>query len=122
MTKQELIQKLADRNDRSAWNRGVTQYAIDLLDNVTDDDMQRWTTRTDCDKCLLNGADTWSQYSWGGCALVYDYDIAYALCAPWELRRTRNGERNPNSREQWLDVQARALYQASNRIWRTYKA
>jgi hypothetical protein len=49
----------------------------------------------------------------------YEYnneDIAERLCTPSELKKTRHGDRKPNSREEWLDVQARALYQASNRI------
>lgn len=65
---------------------------------------------------LLNGAGDWSQYSWGGCALIYDQEIAKALCNPTELKKTRNGERRPNSREEWLDVQARALGQAARLI------
>ena len=67
---------------------------------------------------LLNGAADWSQYSWGGCSLIYDGDIAERLCCPSELKKTRNGERRPNSREEWLDVQARALFQAANRVCR----
>ena len=70
---------------------------------------------------LLNGAKDWSQYSWGGCSLIYDPDIASRLCCPSELKKTRNGERRPNSREEWLDVQARALYQAANRVYRYLK-
>ena len=64
-------------------------------------------------EALLNGADNWNQYSYGGCSLIYDGDIAERLCNPSELKKTRNGERNPNSRETWLDVQARALGKAS---------
>ena len=67
---------------------------------------------------LLNGAADWSQYSWGGCSLIYDSDIAERLCSPSELKKTRNGERRPNSREEWLDTQARALFQAANRVCR----
>ena len=67
---------------------------------------------------LLNGAADWSQYSWGGCSLIYNSDIAERLCNPSELKKTRNGERRPNSREEWLDVQARALFQAANRVCR----
>lgn len=33
-----------------------------------------------------------------------------------ELKRKHGGMYEPNSRETWLDVQARALYQACNRI------
>ena len=67
---------------------------------------------------LLNGAESWSQYSWGGCSLCYDGDIAKRLCTPSELKRTRSGECRPNSREEWLDTQARALIQAANLIVR----
>lgn len=35
-----------------------------------------------------------------------------------ENRKDRNGERRPNSQEEWLDTQARALFQAANRIIR----
>ena len=66
----------------------------------------------------LDGAADWSQYSWGSCSLIYDSDIAERLCCPSELKKTRNGERRPNSREEWLDVQARALRQAANRVCR----
>lgn len=70
----------------------------------------------------LNGSRDWSEYSWGGSALVYDGDIAAALCTPSELKKTRNGERRPNSREEWLDVQARALYQAFRRMYAAIRA
>lgn len=54
----------------------------------------------------------------GGCSLIYDSDIAERLCCPSELRKTHNGERRPNSKEEWLDTQARALTQAANRVCR----
>ena len=50
-------------------------------------------------------------------SIIYDSDIAERLCTPSELKKTRNGERKPNSREEWLDVQARALRQAFSRIY-----
>ena len=54
--------------------------------------------------------------SWGGSHLCYNYDIARHYCTPSELKRTRDGERRPNAREDWLDVQARAIYQALSKI------
>jgi hypothetical protein len=68
----------------------------------------------------LNGAKDWSQYSWGGCSLIYDAAIARRLCTPSELKKTRNGERRPNSNEEWLDTQARALNQAFRNIRQVY--
>lgn len=68
------------------------------------------------EKALLDGAIDWSQYSWSGCSLHYDVQIAERLCCPSELRKTKNGKRRPNSRNEWLDTQARALYQDCYRV------
>lgn len=117
-------QTLENRTDRSAWDKGVTEYALELLEElavavrdgcVTADDLNRPGGKQ---AAMLNGADGWKAYSWGGCSLIYNSDIAERLCSPSELKRTRNGERRPNSREKWLDVQARALSQAAARAVR----
>ena len=73
-------------------------------------------------EAMLNGANDWIQYSWGGSALIYDGNIAERLCTPSELKRTHNGERRPNSHEEWLDVQARALFQAANKAIKAIRA
>lgn len=113
-----LIKKLEEKNCRSAWNRGVRDYAIELIENLKPKDFE---SLHGLYNAMLNGARDWNEYSWGGCSLIYDGDIAERLCTPSELKKTRNGERRPNSREEWLDVQARALYQASNKVMRAYK-
>ena len=113
MNKYEIINKLNTFCTRSAWTRGVIRYAVGLIDAVEKDDITLDDVRAGV---LLNGAQNWTEYSYGGCALISDRDIAAALCTPSELKRTRNGERNPNSRENWLDVQARALSQAERKI------
>lgn len=119
----KAMQTLDQRKDRSAWGRGVTGYAVDMLQQIDEyvkggyisaDDLATWAT---AEAAALNGARDWREYSWGGSALVYDGDIAAALCTPTELKRTRNGERRPNSQEEWLDVQARALRQAFCRLY-----
>lgn len=111
------------RRDRSAWNNGVSLYALELLDDLEERcayEGREPETREELSVWLLKGAQNWRQYSEGGRALCYDGDIAERLCTPSELKRNRNGERNPNSRESWLDVQARALNQAATRIRRAY--
>lgn len=111
------------RRDRSAWNKGVNLYAVDLLNDLEERcsyEGREPETREELTAWLLNGAKNWRQYSEGACALICDCDIAERLCTPSELKRSRNGERNPNSRESWLDVQARALNQAATRICRAY--
>ena len=92
---------------RSAWRRGVKAYALEMLDGIEDGFTQA---------SLLNGARTWKEYSEGGCALIYDQDIAERLCSPSEYAKTREGQRAPNPRETWLDCQARALGQAATLI------
>ena len=106
---------------RSAWARGVRETALDILDMVKD-----WSPVieiSELEKTCLNGAESWRAYSWGGCLLIYDDEIAERFCSPSELKKVRgaHGSRNPNSREQWLDVLARGAYQAFNLIQKTAK-
>ena len=117
----EILAALEARKDRSAWNKGVTAYAIDLLDQYQERaqyEGREAASHKELEEWALNGASSWSEYSWGGSALIYNGDIAKRLCNPTELKRTNNGERRPNSREEWLDVQARALTQAAKRLIR----
>lgn len=121
---EKLYQSIESEKQRSAWNKGVTQYALEMVEQLGEQIRDGYFDELDLSNskkvraALLNGAETWRQYSWGGCSLIYDSDIAERLCCPSELKKTRNGERRPNSREEWLDVQARALFQAANRICR----
>jgi hypothetical protein len=107
---------------RSAWDRGVAAYADELLDNLEEAVRGGWVdvedlySRKTIDRAMLNGADDWSAYSWGGCSLIYNGDIAERLCTKTELKRTKNGTRRPNANEEWLDTQARALHQAAELI------
>lgn len=116
MKKKAILEKLETMAERSAWKKGVLLYAFLILENI-DDDTE--LTRNNAEEILLNGASSWEQYSWGGSALVYDGDIAKMVCTPSELKRAKDGERRPNSNEEWLDVQARALRQA---YWKIRKS
>lgn len=121
---EKLYQSIKSEKQRSAWDKGVTQYALELVEQLGEQigggyfDELNLSEPKKVRAALLNGAANWSQYSWGGCSLIYDSDIAERLCCLSELKKTRNGERRPNSREEWLDTQARALFQAANRVCR----
>ena len=97
---------------KSAWKKGVFTYAYELAAEAA---RSTWVkTPKTIEEALLGGAPSWDDYCDGyGCALIYDEDIAARLCSPSELKRSLNGKRNPNRRERWLDVQARALTQAA---------
>ena len=107
---------------RSAWNRGLTEYAMELLEGLKEAidggyfDPEDLAAPRLVARELLNGASDWDQYSWGGSSLIYDGQIAARLCNKSELKKTDNGHKEPNNREQWLDVQARALYQAAELV------
>lgn len=117
----EIKETLETRKDRSAWDKGVTIYALELLEEYAERaayEGRQATNTAEFKEWLKNGASDWNQYSWGGSSLIYNSDIAERLCCPSELKKTRNGERRPNSREEWLDTQARALCQAAGRLTR----
>lgn len=124
MTIEMIANSIENEKTRSAWDRGKKEYALELLETLEEAISGGYFDREDLaspkmiESGLLNGAADWNQYSWGGCSLIYNEDIAERLCCPSELKKTRYGERQPNSRESWLDVQARALYQACNMIKR----
>ena len=104
---------------RSAWSRAVHAYAVELVESL--DDSADLSNETLLRKALLNGADDWRQYSEGGCALIYDADIAERVCSASELKRVKGGERQPNARENWSECQARALAQAASLVRRAYR-
>ena len=112
-TNTELTALIVATPAHSAWRRGVKEYALEMVCNAEGPPL---SGVADLKKELLNGAANWRVYSEGGCALIYNADIAERLCSPSEYRKTRDGERAPNSRETWLEVQARALGQAATLI------
>lgn len=117
----DLLQAVAKVKTRGAWNNGVKIYAVGLLSNADcNRECEVFTSLCELKDAILNGAKDWKQYSEDGHALIYNTDIAERLCSPSELKKTKNGLNDPNSREIWVQVQTRALLQAWEMIKRTY--
>ena len=121
----ELSAQIENVKSRTAWEKGVKSYAEELIYKMEEIADYNGTpgvisaeSMADFEQICLNGADSWSAYSYGGCSLIWNEDIAKTLCTPSELKRTKNGQDDPNSRETWMDVQARALSQAFGLICR----
>lgn len=115
MKKQEILNNLEKLTPRSAWNQAVLSDAVDLVQNLDCSEVPNsWA---ELRALLLNGARNWQEYSYGGCALVYDEDIARHYCTNAELRKVTRADGTisdrANAAETWLDVQARALSQAA---------
>lgn len=114
-----LLDKAPQRKNISAWKNGVKNYAIALIDKLPDDYCMIFNNQRELEnhltilkKLLLNGAENWHQYSYGGRAYISNNVIALHLCTFSEYRKTKGGQKQPNTRETWLDAQARALWQA----------
>ena len=69
----EIKNRLETRKDRSAWNKGVTLYALELLEEYQERVQYEGREAADCKEFkewLLNGADSWESYSYGGSSLI----------------------------------------------------
>ena len=94
MKTQDIAKALQERKDRSAWSKGVTVYALEMTEEAQAAGYEELTPK-ECKAVLLNGAADWKQYSYGGCSLIYDEDIARRVCTPSELKRKHNGRAQP---------------------------
>lgn len=106
----KLYNRVDAMNERGAWNKGVKVYALTLLNWYIDEASESPLTLD----TMLNGANDWYHYSRSGCGVAQCYNarIAETLCSPSELKRCKGGAKNPNSCEDWCDVEGRALVQA----------
>lgn len=116
----EIIEKLDGMKPRSQWKKGVLNYAYGLLENVFVGIRHEYFNPFEVEiddyivaKYCFNGSRNATEYSYGGCCLITDVEIAHQLCTSSELKRCNYGFRQPNKQESWLDVQARALFQAA---------
>lgn len=88
MTKVELINAINVSKARSAWAKGVKNYALNLVEEIYQNDTD--IVKTDI-SVYLSGAKNWKNYSYvvRGYSLVCNYDIAKLLCTPSELKKNR---------------------------------
>lgn len=123
-----MVIALYEKKIRSAWAAGVRDYASAMLERLQEEAEEREVANDIVDfteasvniasmhDIILNGAPNFRDASYGGLWDIYDEDIAIHLCNMTELRKTDFGRKAPNKNETWLDVQARALYQAWNLV------
>ena len=106
-------------NARSAWNKAVKADALDLIANVLEGfSPEDYETVEQLRACMLNGANDWSAFSWGGCALVYNEDIRAHYLTLSEQRKYKG---DTICGQHLLDIQARALYQAAALVLRFFR-
>lgn len=111
--------------NRSKWTRGVQIAADELLEKLggricgvptAEELWERLIVPTAVPLSAHNRAYEFARlWSFGGCALICDEDIAERYSTHAEIRRLRRADgslRQPNREETWLELQARALHQA----------
>lgn len=113
MNKQELLKAVENKKTTSTWDKAISLYAYELIEEIEQEEI---TLDDIKNGLLLNGANNWEQFSYSGCSLVCNYDIAKRLSTLSAFKKSKEGQYNPNKYENWLDCQARALRQAERRI------
>lgn len=141
-----LLEQLKERLEaeqkkaRSAWEKGVFSYAVEMVENVQNDSImsrEQYAEKHDVGDFLnhvggrgINMNAFWTvddrikvrhlsnDASWGGNFEMYNDDVVKRLCTPGEIKKYESGrmQYGPNSKEQWIDVQSRAVNQAVNKI------
>ncbi|MBO7673628.1 MAG: hypothetical protein J6S63_01305 [Atopobiaceae bacterium] len=132
---QQTIKNIGRNADkRTYYRRAIMHDALEMIDNLDARDVLELDNFDALETRLLNGADStiklfcgsldghrleaWRVYSWGGCALVYNEDIARHYLTPSEFRKyekRRDSSTAPGGVE-LLEVQARALLSACRLI------
>ena len=108
MKTEDIRSKLNKEKPRSKWGKAVIAYANELLDHLEDQIKFYGPSLEINEKTLLNGAKDWKAYSEGGNSLIWNTDIAERVCTPSELKRSKGAD--------WMEIQGRALFQASRLI------
>lgn len=106
---QAVSNEVMNNKTRSAWNKGVKAYALDILANF--EEWRKWNEENGesvpelDERTALNGADNWRHWAEGASGLAESYAILCRLCPPSEVKKGVRGI-------DWLDIEARAARQA----------
>lgn len=103
-----IHEKLGGRLRLSKYSRAIREDAIGLLDSLDAEEIP--TDRDDLHELLLSGASDWEQYSYGGCAFVYEEDIAAHYYTPSMVSRALSA--SVSGKRPLLGMQACALERA----------
>ena len=119
--------ELEAREDQSQYDKGVTLYALDILDTIEEAEHWRFKngiapylfiTRMTFQEASLNNAGTWAHYSESGMPLYANWDIIERLYPP--SQRDRVYSKCERGEYDAIYDQARALAEAEARAWIYY--
>ena len=119
----EIRRDILNRRSRSEWAKGVKEYALELLEEAyftVDMVGKNVESVDDLRSAVLHGLEDFKAYSYSGRSLVYSCQIAERLCTSRQIAKYECGLYKYNFKEEWLDVQARALVQAFELLKRSW--
>ena len=110
------------KSERSCWSRGVASLIRDYGEDVLGEHDGEIISARGFYKLWHRGNDSLRDAVYAGSFDIWNYDIAKRLCTPSELKKSNEGVRNPNKRENWFDVETRAIYEAMYKSFAIMKA
>lgn len=124
--RQSVINNLNASNSKRMcrFEHACYEDAINFVMEIEDSDIEVIFSWDDHElemiqKICLNGAKDAKQYSYGGCGLIWNRDIAKHYCTPSVYKKKKRGILPPSKDANWCDVQADAIRRA---IWKIYVA
>lgn len=120
----ELIKTIENEQPKSQYEKAKKYYALEICDNIKNHYNFRNLDKNlenveNLQEYAMNGADSWSQYSWGGCSLVYNEDILQNIFCKSIAKKYQNADTVRGIH--LLDYQANALVKAFSHIKRILK-
>lgn len=113
MLTSELLNKLEKKQKKYTSKRmqAIFDYAIDEVEERHDiEEYQNNIKYKELKEILLNGAENWREYSFGGCSLIYNSEIV--------ARLPKSFKRYKNNGTKLLEIQANYLHNALFEIYK----
>ena len=111
----EIAYQIVHRPWSGQFELQTLYYAFELLEQVAEkNDLQNVQSFTDFQTKCLAGAPDWNRFSYGGCSLVSEYEIAKRFLPNLVGDKT---PKPPHAAADWMEVQAKVLPMACRRLW-----
>lgn len=107
---------------RRRWRRIVKAYAVDLLEDILNEEPETMTSAAGVRALLLNGAGSASKYSWGGCSIIATADIWRRLLPASRAARKANTDTLTRSEARRLVGPLSSYWEAGNDLARNRRS
>lgn len=111
----EIALQLTNRPWLGNFEPQTWRYGMELLNKIgKETDLQSVRSFSEFETICLAGAPDWNRYSYGGCSVVSEYEIAFRFLPDLCGDET---PKPPHGAPDWMAVQAKVLPMACRRLW-----